>query len=34
MATPGIDLAVIGPGGLATSSKNDAGLPDNSEVLA
>src|SRR5437588_5204720 len=33
MATPGIDLAVIGPGDLATSI-NKRGLPDDPEVLA
>jgi 4-hydroxy-2-oxoheptanedioate aldolase len=33
MATPGIDLAVIGPGDLATSV-NKRGLPDDPEVLA
>jgi len=33
MATPGIDLAVIGPGDLATSI-NKRGLPDDAEVLA
>lgn len=32
MATPGIDLAVIGPGDLATSI-NKRGLPDDPEVL-
>jgi 4-hydroxy-2-oxoheptanedioate aldolase len=32
MATPGIDLAVIGPGDLATSM-NKRGLPDDPEVL-
>ena len=31
MATPGIDLAVIGPGDLATSI-NKRGLPDDPEV--
>jgi 4-hydroxy-2-oxoheptanedioate aldolase len=33
MATPGIDLAVIGPGDLATSI-NKRGLPDDPEVVA
>jgi 4-hydroxy-2-oxoheptanedioate aldolase len=33
MATPGIDLAVIGPGDLATSM-NKRGLPDDPEVQA
>src|SRR5882724_792158 len=33
MAVPGIDLAVIGPGDLATSI-NKRGLPDDVEVLA
>jgi len=33
MATPGIDLAVIGPGDLATSI-NKRGLPDDAEVVA
>jgi 4-hydroxy-2-oxoheptanedioate aldolase len=33
MATPGIDLAVIGPGDLATSI-NKRGLPEDAEVLA
>jgi 4-hydroxy-2-oxoheptanedioate aldolase len=33
MATPGIDLAVIGPGDLATSI-NKRGLPDDPEVQA
>ncbi len=33
MATPGIDLAVIGPGELATSI-NKRGLPDDPEVVA
>jgi 4-hydroxy-2-oxoheptanedioate aldolase len=33
MATPGIDLAVIGPGDLATSI-NKRGLPDDPEVAA
>jgi 4-hydroxy-2-oxoheptanedioate aldolase len=33
MATPGIDLAVIGPGDLATSI-NKRGLPDDPEVKA
>src|SRR4030095_8255412 len=32
MATPGIDLAVIGPGDLATSI-NKRGLPDDPQVL-
>jgi 4-hydroxy-2-oxoheptanedioate aldolase len=32
MATPGIDLAVIGPGDLATSI-NKRGLPDDPEVV-
>ena len=32
MATPGIDLAVIGPGDLATSI-NKRGLPDDPHVL-
>ncbi len=32
MATPGIDIAVIGPGDLATSI-NKRGLPDDPEVL-
>jgi 4-hydroxy-2-oxoheptanedioate aldolase len=33
MATPGIDLAVIGPGDLATSI-NKRGLPDDPDVVA
>jgi 4-hydroxy-2-oxoheptanedioate aldolase len=33
MATPGIDLAVIGPGDLATSV-NKRGLPYDPEVVA
>ena len=33
MATPGIDLAVIGPGDLATSI-NKRGLPDDPQVVA
>jgi len=33
MATPGIDVAVIGPGDLATSI-NKRGLPDDAEVQA
>jgi 4-hydroxy-2-oxoheptanedioate aldolase len=33
MATPGIDIAVIGPGDLATSI-NKRGLPDDPEVQA
>jgi 4-hydroxy-2-oxoheptanedioate aldolase len=33
MATPGIDLAVIGPGDLATSI-DKRGLPDDPEVMA
>ena len=33
MATPGIDVAVIGPGDLATSI-NKRGLPDDPEVVA
>jgi 4-hydroxy-2-oxoheptanedioate aldolase len=33
MATPGIDIAVIGPGDLATSI-NKRGLPDHPEVVA
>src|SRR6476646_7620915 len=33
MATPGIDLAVIGPGDLATLI-NKRGLPDDPEVVA
>jgi 4-hydroxy-2-oxoheptanedioate aldolase len=33
MATPGIDIAVIGPGDLATSI-NKRGRPDDPDVLA
>ena len=33
MATPGIDIAVIGPGDLATSIDR-RGLPDHPDVLA